>query len=258
MGPAVVENRPGGDGLSRSRRFSARDDHAFFDRRPRSPHTLICTTNCLTIRATVGCARLRHAISLTAPPQLNVNSSVTRLARASPANELGPAGATDVVIAAFLKREGLDMAKVLPRSGQALNDGRGRLQFYWSSLAMSRRDRGRRVKPAIRPPSHRPWCPEFDATAGFCTAFDGLVCLWNARMPTELREDRNRRPPGPRRSEDRSGCNGGDVVPGSAAEFAADTTRNVRRRRNAVLGLKAAAASSPHAALAGFPFRRGA
>ncbi len=83
-------------------------------------------------------------ISLTAPPQLNVNSlgELFAMARATPGklNWASVTGATDVVIAAFLKREGLDMAKVPYRDPvQALNDvAENRLQFYWSSLAIVR------------------------------------------------------------------------------------------------------------------------
>ena len=66
-------------------------------------------------------------VSLTAPPQLNVNSlgELFAMARATPGklNWASVTGATDVVISAFLKREGLDMAKIPYRDPvQALND----------------------------------------------------------------------------------------------------------------------------------------
>src|SRR5258705_319208 len=82
--------------------------------------------------------------SLTVPPQLNVSSlkELFAMARAAPGklNWASVTGATDVVIAAFLKREGLDMAKVPYRDPvQAVNDlPENRLQFYWLSLAIVR------------------------------------------------------------------------------------------------------------------------
>ena len=152
--PVVVENRPGGDGFVAINAFvGARDDHMLFfgpaasftahpylhDKLPYDPRDLAPVAR---VSATL--------VSLTAPPQLNVKSlgELLAMARAQPGklNWASVTGATDLVIAAFLKREGLDMAKVPYRDPvQALNDvAEGRLQ---SLLVVARhragRDRGR-------------------------------------------------------------------------------------------------------------------
>ena len=146
--PVVVENRPGGDGFVAITAFvSARDDHILLfgpaasftahpylhDKLPYDPRDLAPVAR---VSATL--------ISLTAPPQLDVKSlgELLAMARAQPGklNWASVTGATDLVIAAFLKREGLDMAKVPYRDPvQALNDvAEGRLHLYWSSLAIVR------------------------------------------------------------------------------------------------------------------------
>jgi tripartite-type tricarboxylate transporter receptor subunit TctC len=220
----VVENRPGGDGFVAITAFlGARDDHMLFfgpaasftahpylhDKLPYDPRDLAPVAR---VSATL--------ISLTAPPQLNVNSlgELFAMARAAPGklNWASVTGATDVVIAAFLKREGLDMAKVPYRDPvQALNDvAENRLQFYWSSLAI--------------------------------VTFDGLVGFYGTRdMPNELREriaaDVRQTLADPTIVQ-RLEAGGQEVVPGSAAEFAADIDKQrLGAAENArVLGLKAA------------------
>jgi tripartite-type tricarboxylate transporter receptor subunit TctC len=116
--PVVVENRPGGDGFVAINAFvSAHDDHMLFfapaasftahpylhERLPYDPRDLAPVAR---VSATV--------VSLTAPPQLNIKSlgELMAMARAQPGklNWASVTGATDLVIAAFLKREGLDMA----------------------------------------------------------------------------------------------------------------------------------------------------
>src|SRR4051812_36648568 len=106
------------------------------------------------------------------------------MARAQPGklNWASVTGATDVVIAAFLKREGLDMAKVPYRDPvQALNDvAENRLQFYWSSLAIVRvaieaRCVRRRATPSPVPSPVVPGVPTA-IQAGFPgLTFDGLT-----------------------------------------------------------------------------------
>ena len=221
----VVENRPGGDGFVAITAFlSARDDHMLFfgpaasftahpylhDKLPYDPRDLAPVAR---VSATL--------ISLTAPPQLNVNSlgELFAMARAAPGklNWASVTGATDVVIAAFLKREGLDMAKVPYRDPvQALNDvAEGRLQFYWSSLAIVRGaiDAGRVKLLAITSTEPSPVVPGVPTAnqAGFPgLTFDGLVGFYGTRdMPNELREThRRRRPRGPRRSDHRAAVRG--------------------------------------------------
>jgi tripartite-type tricarboxylate transporter receptor subunit TctC len=196
-------------------------------------------------------------VSLTAPPQLNIKSlgELMAMARAQPGklNWASVTGATDLVIAAFLKREGLDMAKIPYRDPvQALNDvAEGRLQFYWSSLAIVRGaiDAGRIKLLAITSSAPSSIVPGvMTATqAGFPgLTFDGLVGFYGTRdMPSELREkiatDVRAALADPV-IVDRLQATGQEVVPGSAAEFAADIEKqHIGAAENAkVLGIKAA------------------
>src|ERR1051325_444366 len=202
--PVVVENRPGGDGFVAITAFlSARDDHALFfgpaasftahpylhERLPYHPADLAPVAR---VSATL--------ISLTVPPQLGANSlrELFAMVRAAPGkmNWASVTGATDVVIAAFLKRAGLDMAKVPYRDPvQALNDvAENRLQFYWSSLAIVRGAiEAKRVRlvaiTSTEPSKVVPGVPTA-TQAGFPgLTFDGLVVFHGMRdMPNTLRE----------------------------------------------------------------------
>ena len=259
--PVVVENRPGGDGFVAINAFvGARDDHMLFfgpaasftahpylhEKLPYDPRDLAPVAR---VSATL--------VSLTAPPQLNVKSlgELMAMARAQPGklNWASVTGATDLVIAAFLKREGLDMAKMPYRDPvQALNDvAEGRLHFYWSSLAIVRGaiEAGRVKLLAITssaPSSIVPGVPTA-TQAGFPgLTFDGLVGFYGTRdMPNELREkiatDVRAALADPV-IVDRLQATGQEVVPGSAAEFAADIEKqHIGAAENAkVLGIKAA------------------
>jgi tripartite-type tricarboxylate transporter receptor subunit TctC len=202
--PVVVENRPGGDGFVAITAFlGARDDHTLFygpaasftahpylhEKLPYDPHDLAPVAR---VSATL--------ISLTVPPQLNVNSlgELFAMARGMPGklNWASVTGATDVVISAFLKREGLDMAKIPYRDPvQAVNDvAENRLQFYWSSLAIVRAaiQSGRVKLLAITStaPSKLVSGVPTAIEAGFPgLTFDGLVGFYGTRdMPLERRE----------------------------------------------------------------------
>jgi len=259
--PVVVENRPGGDGFVAINAFvSAHDDHMLLfgpaasftahpylhDKLPYDPRDLAPVAR---VSATL--------IALSAPPQLNVNSlgDLLAMARAQPGklNWASVTGATDLVVAAFLKREGIDMAKVPYRDPvQALNDvAEGRLQFYWASLAIVRGaiQAGRIKMLAItssEPSSLAPGAPTVKQAGFPGLTFDGLVGFYGTRdMPNELREkiatDVRAVLADPVIVE-RFQATGQDVVPGSAAEFAADIDKqHVGAAENAkVLGIKAA------------------
>jgi len=257
----VVENRPGGDGFVAINAFvSAHDDHMLMfapaasftahpylhDKLPYDPRDLAPVAR---VSATL--------VSISAPPQLNVKSlgDLLAMARAAPGklNWASVTGATDLVIAAFFKREGLDLAKVPYRDPvQALNDvAENRLQFYWSSWAIVRGAiEAGRVKllamTSTQPSSLMPGVPTV-IQAGFPgLTFDGLVGFYGTRdLPNEIRE---------RIAADvrvamtdptivhRFEATGQEVVPGSAAEFAADIDKQlVGAADNAkVLGIKAA------------------
>ena len=143
--PVVVENRPGGDGFVAITAFtSARDDHTLLfapataftghpylhDKLPYNPRDLAPIARVSSTLVTIGVA-----------PSLGVNSLKDAFAkvRAEPGklNWATTSGATDLIIKAFLKTSGLDMARVPYRDPvQAQNDvAEGRLHLYWSAYA---------------------------------------------------------------------------------------------------------------------------
>ncbi len=259
--PVVVENRAGGDGFVAIGAFiNAKDDHTLLygpassftahpylhEKLPYDPRDLAPVAR---VSATL--------ITMSVPPSMNIDSlgQLVALARAQPGklNWATVTGATDLVLAGFLKSAGLDMAKIPYRDPvQAVNDlTEGRLHLYWSSYAIVRAQAqaGRAkiiVTPASAPTPTLPGIPTV-AQAGFPgLTFDGLIGLYGQRdMPIELRE---------RIASDvkavladpaigtRLIATGQEVVPGSAAEFAAsiDQQRKGLEQIAKVLGIKAA------------------
>jgi tripartite-type tricarboxylate transporter receptor subunit TctC len=248
----VVENRPGGDGFVAINAFvGARDNHVllFGPAASFTAHPYLHDKLPYDQRDLAPVARVSATlITLTAPPRLGVQSlgDLLAMARAQPGklNWASVTGATDLVIASFLKTQSLDMAKVPYRDPvQALNDvAEGRLHLYWSSHAIVRASiEAGRVKAlaitASQPSSVTPDLPTV-TQAGFPgLTFDGLVGFYGVRdMPDDLRE---------RISADiraaladplivsRLHATGQEVVPGSAAAFAAD----IERQRDTVAGI---------------------
>jgi tripartite-type tricarboxylate transporter receptor subunit TctC len=259
--PVVVENRPGGDGFVAINAFiGARDNHVLLfgpassftahpylhEKLPYDPRDLAPVTR---ISSTL--------MTINVPPTLKANSlqELFALARARPGklNWATVTGATDLVLAAFLKSSAIDMAKIPYRDTvHALNDvAEDRLQLYWAALAIVRGAiQAGRVKPlaitASETTSIMPNMPTV-AEAGLpALTFDGLVGIYGTRdMPNELRE---------RVAADvkavltdpaivsRLQATGQVVVPGSAAEFAAsiDKQRTTVAGLAKVLGIKAA------------------
>jgi tripartite-type tricarboxylate transporter receptor subunit TctC len=240
----VVENRPGGDGFVAITAFvGSRDDHTllFGPASSFTAHPYLHAKLPYDPRDLAPVARVSATLLIIgAPPSLNVNSLADLLAmvRAQPGkmNWATVTGATDLVVASYLKSENLDMAKIPYRDPvQALNDAaEGRLHLYWSALAIVRGAiEAGRIKPLAFPSSQRaktlPNVPTV-TEAGFPgLAFDGLVGIYGARdMPDDVRE---------RIAADvktvlsdpamvnRLEATGQVVVPGSAKEFAADIAK---------------------------------
>jgi tripartite-type tricarboxylate transporter receptor subunit TctC len=259
--PVIVENRPGGDGFVAINAFvSVRDDHILLfgpassftahpflhDKLPYDPRDLAPVAR---VSATV--------ISLGVPPALDVKSlaDLLAMARAQPGklNWATITGATDLVLAGFLKSQNLDMAKIPYRDPvQALNDvAEGRLHLYWSALAIVRAQmQAGRVKvlaiTASEPSAAAPGVPTVKQAGFPGLTFDGLVGFYGTRdMPLELREriaadvkDAVSDPAIVSRLQ----ATGQDVVPGSAAEFAAaiDKQRVGVAETARILGIKSA------------------
>jgi tripartite-type tricarboxylate transporter receptor subunit TctC len=259
--PVVVENRPGGDGFVAINAFvSAHDDHILLfgpassftahpylhDKLPYDPRDLSPVAR---VSATV--------ITINVPPQLPVKTlgDLMDMARAQPGklNWATITGATDLVLAAYLKTAGIDMAKIPYRDTvQAINDAsENRLQLYWAAFAIVRGaiQAGRLRALAVtasEPAALAPGLPTV-GQAGFPQlTFDGLVGIYGTRdLPNEVREriatDVKAALADPSIAS-RLEATGQVVVPGSAAEFAAsiDKQRATVAEHARVLGIKAA------------------
>ena len=145
--PAVIENRPGGDGLVAINAFiAANDDHTLlwvpvgtFAVHPYDKEKLPYDANRdLVPVANVSSLFLAASVS----PALNVNSmrELVELVRANPGkfNWAAANGVSDFLMSGFLKSNGLEIAKVPYRDiMQAPNDmSENRIQLLSSSLAI--------------------------------------------------------------------------------------------------------------------------
>jgi len=202
--PIVVENRPGGDGIVAINSFvSAHDDHQLLfsptssftahpflhDHLPYKPADLLPI------------ARVSNTIiTISTPASLNVNSltQLMALARAQPGklNWAGVTGALDFIFAGWLKREGLDIAKIAYKNPvDAANDlAEGRVQVYESALAIIRPQlQTGKVKllcvtNTVRAPTE-PDLPTAQEAGQLALTIDGLVGLFGPTgMPLALRQ----------------------------------------------------------------------
>jgi tripartite-type tricarboxylate transporter receptor subunit TctC len=202
--PVVVENRPGGDGMVAISGFlGARDDHTLLLTPTSSftAHPYLHDKLPYDQRELVPVARISNTlVTISAPESLKVGSlkELFALVRGQPGqlNWATVTGMTDLIIAAYLKNSGLQMAKIPYRDTvQALNDtAEGRLHLYWAAYAIVRpQAQAGRVKIlAITNSQRAPAAPEIPTVneAGFPELlFDGLVGLFGTRdMPAALRE----------------------------------------------------------------------
>ncbi len=202
--PVVVENRPGGDGIVAINSFvGAHDDHQLLfsptssftahpflhDHLPYKPADLLPI------------ARVSNTIiSISVPASLNVGSmnQLIALARAQPGklNWAGVTGALDFIFAGWLKREGLDIAKIAYKNPvDAANDlAEGRVQVYESALAIIRPQlQTGKVKllcvtNTVRAPTE-PDLPTVQEAGQPALTIDGLVGLFGPTgMSLELRQ----------------------------------------------------------------------
>jgi tripartite-type tricarboxylate transporter receptor subunit TctC len=259
--PVVVENRPGGDGFVAINAFvSAHDDHTllFGPASSFTAHPYLHAKLPYDPRDLSPVARVSATlVTIGVPPSFGVNSLKELFARvkAEPGkyNWTTVTGATDLVLAAYLKSAGLDMARIPYRDAvHALNDvAEARLHLYWAAMAIVRgaMQAGRVKVIAITASERARVVPDIPtvAEAGYPQmTFDGLVGLYGTRdMPLDLRE---------RIAADvktvladpaivtRLEATGQVVVPGSATEFTAsiDKQRAGVAEVAKVLGIKAA------------------
>src|SRR5262249_15720059 len=202
--PAVVENRPGGDGIVAITAFvNAHDDHLLLaapsssftahpylhDHLPYKPSDL---APIVRVSNTV--------ITIAVPASLPVKTftDLLDMARAQPGklNWAGTTGALDFSFAGFLQRTGINMTKVPYRNPvEAANDlAEGRVQVFEAALAIVRPqlEAGRikllTVTNNVRAPTY-PDIPTVTEIGFPDLAFDGLVGFFGPpEMPLALRE----------------------------------------------------------------------
>jgi tripartite-type tricarboxylate transporter receptor subunit TctC len=201
--PVVVENRPGGDGIVAINAFvGAHDDHQllFSPTSSFTAHPFLHDHLPYKPADLAPIARVSNTIiTISVPASLNVSSmkELIALARAEPGklNWAGVTGALDFIFAGWLKREGLDIAKIAYKNPvDAANDlAEGRVQVYESALAIIRPQlQTGKVKllcvtNSVRAPTE-PDLPTVQEAGQPALTIDGLVGLFGpSGMPLELR-----------------------------------------------------------------------
>jgi tripartite-type tricarboxylate transporter receptor subunit TctC len=200
----VVENRPGGDAMvAIMAMVNAKDDHVllFAPASTFTAHPLLHDKLPYTADDLAPIARVTNTlVALGVPTELNV-STVKELAakiKAQPGklNYASVTGANDLLFAAFLKTENLDMAKVPYKDTvQAINDlAEGRIQSFVGAYAIMR-PRVQQGKVKVIALTNRDHAASLNdiptaSEAGFKSLeLDGLVGLLGPRsMPMPLRE----------------------------------------------------------------------
>lgn len=246
--PVVVENRPGGDGvIAINAVLSAKDDHTLLwgptasivghpyvlDKLPYDPKDLVPVAR---VTSTV--------VVIAAPASSNVNSLKELFdgARQQPGkmNWTSVVAVTDIIIEAFLKKTGIEMARIPYKNptGAATDLIEGRIQMYSAAYAIVRPHvQGGRVK--LLAVQNRARVPGLDlptvAEAGFPELnFDGLVGIMAAR-PSGLSDVARERIAADIKAvasepavAERLAATAQINNPGNAAEFAASMEEQVR------------------------------
>ena len=215
--PVVVENRPGGDAfLAITAVLSAHDDHVllFAPASTFTAHPLLHDKLPYDPKDLTPVARVTNTlIALGVPADLNV-STIKELAakiKAEPGklNYASVTGANDLLFAAWLKTEKLDMAKVPYKDAvQAINDlAEGRIHAFVGAYAIMRpRVQAGKVKViALTNRQHAKALNDIPTAseAGYkALEFDGLVGVLGPRdMPQSVRDRiAADNPPGRKRS----------------------------------------------------------
>jgi tripartite-type tricarboxylate transporter receptor subunit TctC len=257
--PVVVENRPGGDAfLAITAVLSAHDDHVllFAPASTFTAHPLLHDKLPYDPKDLTPIARVTNTlIALGVPADLNV-STIKGLAakiKAEPGklNYASVTGANDLLFAAWLKTEKLDMAKVPYKDAvQAINDlAEGRIHAFVGAYAIMRpRVQAGKVKViALTNRQHAKALNDIPTAseAGYkALEFDGLVGVLGPRdMPQSVRDriaaDIRQVVSDPE-VEAKLSATGQVVNPGTPAEFAAalDDQRATVKQIGETLGIK--------------------
>jgi len=259
--PVVVENRPGGDAfLAITAVLNAHDDHLllFAPASTFTAHPLLHDKLPYDPKDLTSISRVTNTlIALGVPADLNV-SSVKELAakiKADPGklNYASVTGANDLLFAAWLKTENLDMAKVPYKDAvQAINDlAEGRIQAFVGAYAIMR-PRVQAGKVKVIALTNRQHAKALDniptaSEAGYkALEFDGLVGLFGPRDFPQSVRDRIaadiREVVSDPDIEAKLSATGQVVNPGTPAEFAAalDDQRHTVKQIGDTLGIKPA------------------
>jgi tripartite-type tricarboxylate transporter receptor subunit TctC len=258
--PVIIENRPGAEGvIAINAVLTAQDDHVLLFGPSSSfvghPYTLERVP--YNQKDLKPIARVTSTlVSVGVPPALNVGSlkQLFDLARAEPGklNWTTITGVTDIIVAGFIKKAGLDMVRLRYRDPVlALTDvTEGRVQLYVAAFAISRAqaESGRLKLIAVTNRERAPVRPDLPtvAEAGFPElSFDGNVGLFGPpNVPPELREkiaaDVTAVVADPEVAK-RLEATGQLLRPGGAAEFAAAIADQAAKlgEQAALLGIKA-------------------
>jgi tripartite-type tricarboxylate transporter receptor subunit TctC len=257
--PVVVENRPGGDAfLAITAVLSAHDDHVllFAPASTFTAHPLLHDKLPYDPKDLTPVARVTNTlIALGVPADLNV-STIKELAakiKAEPGklNYASVTGANDLLFAAWLKTEKLDMAKVPYKDAvQAINDlAEGRIHAFVGAYAIMRpRVQAGKVKViALTNRQHAKALNDIPTAseAGYkALEFDGLVGVLGPRdMPQSVRDRIAaviRQVVSDPEVEAKLSATGQVVNPGTPAEFAAalDDQRATVKQIGETLGIK--------------------
>jgi tripartite-type tricarboxylate transporter receptor subunit TctC len=257
--PVVVENRPGGDAfLAITAVLSAHDDHVllFAPASTFTAHPLLHDKLPYDPKDLTPIARVTNTlIALGVPADLNV-STIKELAakiKAEPGklNYASVTGANDLLFAAWLKTEKLDMAKVPYKDAvQAINDlAEGRIHAFVGAYAIMRpRVQAGKVKViALTNRQHAKALNDIPTAseAGYkALEFDGLVGVLGPRdMPQSVRDRIAaviRQVVSDPEVEAKLSATGQVVNPGTPAEFAAalDDQRATVKQIGETLGIK--------------------
>lgn len=259
--PVVVENRPGGDAfVAITTVIGAHDDHVllFAPASAFTAHPLLHAKLPYDINDLAPIARVTNTIiGVAVPASLNVSSLKEFVAkvRAEPGklNYASATGANDMLFAAFLVTEKLDMSKVPYRDTvQVINDlAEGRVQAYVAAYAILRPQvQAGKVKVLAlintQKAASLPDIPTADEMGFKSLTMDGLTGLFGPReMAPQVRDriaaDIKEVVADPAVAA-RLTATGQVVNPGTPAELAAaiDDQRGTVKRIGTTLGLKPA------------------
>jgi tripartite-type tricarboxylate transporter receptor subunit TctC len=251
--PAVVENRPGGDGVIAITAFiGAHDDHVllFAPTSSFTAHPLQHEKMPYDPRDLSPLARVANTVVVVAVPassEVKSLADLIALARKEPGklNFTTATGVTDFIFDAYFKSAGIAITRVPYRDTvQALTDlGEGRIQAYIGAMAIVQPhiQAGRARVIAITNGARAPMLPDVPtvAEAGFAQlTFDGLTGFFGPRdTATNVRErvaaDVKAAAADPTIVA-RLTSTGQIVSPGTAAEFAASI--DVQQQKAAAVG----------------------